>query len=176
NNGKGSVDTFLVSLPAGIAPRLAYISCSTKKTHLVVREASLKDHSGAFWSIPGTSVALELKMVLAHALRNFPAEILQKREAIGGQHHHLWSLSSLTTPFTYEALRVHYENNRPFLSISNMERVLELSMWGNIAVTETLDVRHTGAKLKGSFSRYEYQRENSGASSVKAFKTYLPSS
>eukprot|EP00096_Caligus_rogercresseyi_P014674 TRINITY_DN718_c0_g1_i1.p1 TRINITY_DN718_c0_g1~~TRINITY_DN718_c0_g1_i1.p1 ORF type:complete len:600 (-),score=215.11 TRINITY_DN718_c0_g1_i1:225-2024(-) len=224
NNGKGSVDTFLVSLPAGIAPRLAYISCSTKKTHLVVREASLKDHSGAFWSIrlrdpliAGTSVALELKMVLAHALRNFPAEILQKEKQLvlfEGLGLTLYSpypvktqttriilpnaniesyspakpvaqvdntitygpFSSLTTPFTYEALRVHYENNRPFLSISNMERVLELSMWGNIAVTETLDVRHTGAKLKGSFSRYEYQRENSGASSVKSFKTYLPSS
>lgn len=34
--------------------------------------------------------------------------------------------------------------------------------------------RHSGAKLRGSFSRYEFQRENSGVSSVKSFKTVLP--
>ena len=34
-----------------------------------------------------------------------------------------------------------------------MERTIELSMWGNIAVEEVVDVRHDGAKLKGSFSR-----------------------
>ena len=27
-------------------------------------------------------------------------------------------------------------------------RVIELSMWGNIAVEETVDVRHNGAQLK----------------------------
>ncbi len=34
-----------------------------------------------------------------------------------------------------------------------MERTIELSMWGNIAVEEVIDVRHNGALLKGSFSR-----------------------
>ena len=47
-------------------------------------------------------------------------------------------------------------------------------MWGNIAIEETVDVRHAGAKLKGSFSRYEFQRENSGVSAVKMFKSVLP--
>ena len=50
-------------------------------------------------------------------------------------------------------LTVHYENNNPFLVVSRIERTIELSMWGNIAVEETVDVRHDGAKLKGSFSR-----------------------
>merc|ERR1711962_510499 len=45
---------------------------------------------------------------------------------------------------------------------------------GNLAVEETIDVVHRGAQLKGSFSRYEFQRENSGVSSVKNFKTLLP--
>lgn len=79
-------------------------------------------------------------------------------------------------PYSVDDLSIHYENNNPFLIVSRMERVLELSMWGNIAVEETFDVRHAGALLKGSFSRYEYQRENSGASSVKSFKTFLPAS
>ena len=60
--------------------------------------------------------------------------------------------------------------------VSRLERTIELSMWGNIAVEETVDARHTGAKLKGSFSRYEFQRENSGISAIKSFKTVLPAS
>lgn len=52
-----------------------------------------------------------------------------------------------------------------------MTRVIEVSHWGNIAVEETVDLKHTGAVLKGPFSRYDYQRQpDSGISSVKSFK------
>lgn len=71
-------------------------------------------------------------------------------------------------------MSVHYENNAPFLSITNLERVIEVSHWGNIAVEETIDLKHSGATLKGPFSRYEYQRETqSGLSSVKSFKVII---
>merc|ERR1719266_905677 len=76
--------------------------------------------------------------------------------------------------FTVAEMTVHAENNNPMLVVTRLERLLELSMWGNIAVEETVDVAHRGAMLKGSFSRYEFQRENSGVSSVKNFKTLLP--
>jgi len=79
-------------------------------------------------------------------------------------------------PFSVGELIVHGENNSPMLVVTNLVRVIELSMWGNIAVEETVDVAHKGASLKGSFSRYEFQRENSGVSSVKNFKTLLPAS
>lgn len=72
-------------------------------------------------------------------------------------------------------LQVHYENNSPFLAVTSMTRVIEVSHWGNVAVEETYDIRHTGAKLKGSFSRYDYQRQ-SAHSSIKSFKTVLPAS
>nr|CAG4643152.1 EOG090X04O4 [Ilyocryptus agilis] len=77
-------------------------------------------------------------------------------------------------PFSQEKVTVHFENNTPFLSVSSLVRHIEVSHWGNIAVEETLDVYHNGAKLKGSFSRFEYQREQSGVSSVKSFRTLLP--
>merc|ERR1712112_441741 len=77
-------------------------------------------------------------------------------------------------PFTEAEMVIHGENNNPMLVVTRLERVIELSMWGNIAIEETIDVAHKGAQLKGSFSRYEYQRENSGVSSVKNFKTLLP--
>lgn len=78
--------------------------------------------------------------------------------------------------FTQTEMVVHGENNSPMLVVTRLERLIELSMWGNIAVEETVDVAHRGALLKGSFSRYEFQRESSGVSSVKNFKTLLPAS
>lgn len=78
-------------------------------------------------------------------------------------------------PFTFEELTLHFENNNKFLTIKRLERVIEISHWGNIAIEETLDLYHTGALLKGSFSRYEYARESkSGQSSVQNFNTILP--
>ena len=74
-------------------------------------------------------------------------------------------------------MKIHFENNEPFLVVSQLERNVEVSHWGNIAVWEDIHVSHNGAKLKGSFSRYDYQRQqNSGLSSVKSFKTNLPAS
>merc|ERR1712241_402913 len=79
-------------------------------------------------------------------------------------------------PYALDEMTVHYENNHPFLVVTKMERVVELAMWGNIVIEETIDVRHNGAALKGSFSRYEFQRENSGVAAIKSFKTFLPAS
>ncbi|KAM9860292.1 dolichyl-diphosphooligosaccharide--protein glycosyltransferase subunit 1 [Aulostomus maculatus] len=80
-------------------------------------------------------------------------------------------------PFSEDTMKIHYENNTPFLTISSITRIIEVSHWGNIAVEETIDLRHTGAILKGPFSRYDYQRQSdSGISSVKSFKTILPAS
>lgn len=77
--------------------------------------------------------------------------------------------------FTYEEFTVHFENNNKFLTVTRLERLIELSHWGNIAVEETIDLLHTGALLKGSFSRYEYTRESkSGAASIQSFDTILP--
>lgn len=70
-------------------------------------------------------------------------------------------------------MKIHYENNAPFLTISSITRTIEVSHWGNIAVEETIDLRHTGAYLKGPFSRYDYQRQSdSGISSIKSFKVW----
>lgn len=73
-------------------------------------------------------------------------------------------------------MEVHYENNSPFLVATSVERTIEISHWaGLLSVEEVIDIHHGGAKLKGSFSRYEFQREpNNGISAVKSFKTKLP--
>ncbi|KAF5274513.1 hypothetical protein FQA39_LY07125 [Lamprigera yunnana] len=79
------------------------------------------------------------------------------------------------TPFTIDAMVVHFESTAPFLTVTRLERLIEVSHWGNIAVEENIDILHTGAKLKGSFSRYDYQRDtNNNHHSIKSYKTILP--
>lgn len=79
--------------------------------------------------------------------------------------------------YSTEAIVIHYENQTPFLTVTNLERVIEVSHWGNIAVEETIDIVHTGATLKGSFSRYDFQKDARGSqSAVKSYKTVLPAS
>lgn len=58
----------------------------------------------------------------------------------------------------YTATRVdlHYLLPQGFLTATYLEREVELSLWGNIAVEEHLDVLNTGATLVGGFSRVDY--------------------
>jgi oligosaccharyltransferase complex subunit alpha (ribophorin I) len=51
-------------------------------------------------------------------------------------------------PFSSSELTIHCENNSPFLTVTRLERTIEVSHWGNIAVEEKIDIVHTGAKLK----------------------------
>lgn len=63
------------------------------------------------------------------------------------------------------------------MTVTRVERLIEVSHWGNIAIEETIDMVHSGAKLKGSFSRYDFQKDGrSGQSSIKSYKTILPAS
>ncbi|XP_035773213.1 dolichyl-diphosphooligosaccharide--protein glycosyltransferase subunit 1-like [Anopheles albimanus] len=81
------------------------------------------------------------------------------------------------TAFSQEPLAIHFENFSPFLTISRLYRTIEVSHWGNIAVEETVDILHSGATLKGAFSRYDYQKDTrSNQPSVKSYKTLLPAS
>ncbi|KAL3853057.1 hypothetical protein ACJMK2_016639 [Sinanodonta woodiana] len=77
-------------------------------------------------------------------------------------------------PFSEAELKVHCENNSPFLTVTSLERIIEVSHWGNIAVEEHVEMRHSGALLKGPFSRYDYQRTQDSSGSIKSFKTILP--
>ncbi|KAJ3639816.1 hypothetical protein Zmor_003152 [Zophobas morio] len=77
--------------------------------------------------------------------------------------------------YSQDPMIVHYENNSPFLTVTRLERLIEISHWGNIAVEENIEILHTGAKLKGSFSRYDYQRDSSSSHhSIKSYRTILP--
>jgi len=53
-----------------------------------------------------------------------------------------------TPAFSSADLTVHSENNSPMLVVSSLSRLIEVSMWGNLAIEETIDVVHRGAQLK----------------------------
>lgn len=80
-------------------------------------------------------------------------------------------------PFAEHGLRLHFENNSPFLTVDKLTRLIEVSHWGNIAVEEYVEMTHSGAKLKGSFSRFDFQRDRRDKMpAVQNFKTVLPAS
>ncbi|XP_002157282.1 dolichyl-diphosphooligosaccharide--protein glycosyltransferase subunit 1 isoform X1 [Hydra vulgaris] len=76
-------------------------------------------------------------------------------------------------PYSFHEMKIHFENNSPFLTVKDMTRWIEVSHWGNVAIEETYHLLHEGAELKGHFSRYDYQRTPSHAA-VKSIKSVLP--
>jgi len=78
-------------------------------------------------------------------------------------------------PFSYADLSVHFENNAPFLTVNTYQKDIEISHWGNVAVEETYSLEHSGAQLKGTFSRYDYQRGQAQAPShIPVMRQILP--
>lgn len=70
-----------------------------------------------------------------------------------------------TKPYasTFGSLKVHFHIHAPFLTLTNVVKEIEVSMWGQVSVEEVYDLSHTGAKLKGGFSRLDYQYRHQGA-------------
>ena len=61
--------------------------------------------------------------------------------------------------FSHQPLAIHYQNNAPFITMLSMRKEVEVSQWGNVAITEWYEMKHTGAELTGPFSRFDYQRQ-----------------
>ncbi|KHJ83139.1 ribophorin I [Oesophagostomum dentatum] len=91
-------------------------------------------------------------------------------------------------PFNTKNIKIHYENNSPFVVASVIERTIEISHWGNIAVEEYIELVHKGAELKeyfklfirlqGPFSRIDFQLDRRGRRqpALLQFTTILPAS
>ncbi|KAI6243605.1 Dolichyl-diphosphooligosaccharide--protein glycosyltransferase subunit 1 [Aphelenchoides fujianensis] len=81
-------------------------------------------------------------------------------------------------PGSEKPITVHYENNAPFVVITSLHRWIEVSHWGNIAVEDTVEIVHRGARLRGEFSRLDFQMDRRGnnAPVVRQLKTQIPAS
>ncbi|CAI2352031.1 unnamed protein product [Caenorhabditis sp. 36 PRJEB53466] len=78
--------------------------------------------------------------------------------------------------FEAKPIKVHFENNSPFVVATLVERLIEVSHWGNIAVEEYIELVHKGAELDGPFSRIDYQMDRRGRRmpALQTFTTILP--
>jgi len=77
--------------------------------------------------------------------------------------------------FSSKPFTVHFLSNQALLTVTELVREIEVSHWGNVAVEESYKLEHNGAKLTGHFSRYDYQRNPTGAQTVvKSIKQLLP--
>ena len=61
-------------------------------------------------------------------------------------------------PYSVSSLLLHFESNFPFATFRTVNKEIEVSHWGNVAVEELYSLEHTGATLKGGFSRAKYAR------------------
>uniref|UniRef100_A0A8C1C2L6 Dolichyl-diphosphooligosaccharide--protein glycosyltransferase subunit 1 n=2 Tax=Cyprinus carpio TaxID=7962 RepID=A0A8C1C2L6_CYPCA len=181
NHGAARVNSLTLALEAELAPHLAFIGTVFSHvlkpfpSHITQAEQQLVVFQGNHYLYSPyptrsqtTRVRLASKTVESYTKLGNPTKSEESIE---------YGPFKDVPPFSQDDMKIHYENNTPFLTISSITRTIEVSHWGNIAVEETIDLRHTGAYLKGPFSRYDYQRQSdSGISSVKSFKTILPAS
>ncbi|THD26423.1 Dolichyl-diphosphooligosaccharide--protein glycosyltransferase subunit 1 [Fasciola hepatica] len=92
---------------------------------------------------------------------------------VGELLHH----TSTPDPVTKSGNKLTYGpyKEKPALShVNQLTRHIEISHWGNVAVEETLEIINAGAKLRGSFSRYDFDLGKGRKSAVASFKTALP--
>jgi len=78
-------------------------------------------------------------------------------------------------PMEVSPMSVHYVNNKPFSKITSLSREVEVSHWGNIAIEELYDLKHSGAKLRDGFSRFEYMmRRSQDSPTFRNLRALLP--
>jgi len=78
-------------------------------------------------------------------------------------------------PETYSRCIVHYENHAPFAKLKTVRTDMEVSHWGSVSVEEVIELEHAGAKLKGGFSRFDYQmRRTEDSHSFRSLLAVLP--
>lgn len=78
-------------------------------------------------------------------------------------------------PMEISPMSVHYVNNKPFAKITTLSREIEVSHWGNIAIEELYELKHSGAKLRDGFSRFEYMmRRSQDSPTFRNLRALLP--
>lgn len=175
-------NSYTLQLTAGSSPSIIYIETVFTKaltphpTHITQAEKQLVRFFGQLYFYTPYKTTTQKTTVLLSS-RNVESYTQVKPVSHSDTTITYGPYENIAALRDDEELMVHYENQTPFLTVAKMLRTIEISHWGNIAVEETIDLVHSGAILKGSFSRYDFQRDTrSGAASVKSYKTILPAS
>jgi oligosaccharyltransferase complex subunit alpha (ribophorin I) len=76
-------------------------------------------------------------------------------------------------PYDDTKMSVHYMNHNKFAKFSTVSREVEVSHWGNVAFEDVYELKHFGAKLKGGFSRFDYQMRRQGQQQTHSFRNLI---
>ena len=80
--------------------------------------------------------------------------------------------------FAESEFRAHYQSPKPIPYFTKVLREIEVSHWGNIAVSEWYTLVNRGAGVKGEFSRFDYSNryKNAAVNALKQLEAVLPRS
>lgn len=173
--------TFSMTMPAGAANPVVYIETIFTKslkpypTSIAQTERQLVQYFGnVYFYSPFKTITQKTTVHLSS--RNVES-YTQLKPVVQSDSSIVYGPYDNVAAFTTELLTIHFENYTPFMTVTKLDRVIEVSHWGNIAIEETIDIVHSGAALKGPFSRYDYQKDSrSNQACVKSYKTLLPAS
>ncbi len=126
-------------------------------------------------TIQTTTVKLPSSKVKDYS--KIPPMSLKGSTLIYGPYEDVPTYSSLEFP---KSLTVHFKSHAPFLTMTHLTKEIQVSMWGRVTIEEVVDLEHTGARLKGGFSRLDYDasskapRRAHGRSSFQSMSAILP--
>ena len=88
----------------------------------------------------------------------------------------IYILNDEIAPLTIIDFRVHFECNFSLVVFNEVEKIHEVSHWGNIAVEEKYQIENVGAKLMGEFGRVDYDDEGvrGGRNALRSLVSKLP--
>jgi len=73
-------------------------------------------------------------------------------------------------PFSRERITALVANNNHCSYFTKIEREIEVSHWGNVAVVERFELKHGGAALEGDFNRVPFMWQGQGRATPAALK------
>lgn len=100
----------------------------------------------SLYKLPSTKVESYTKRV---------AGVSSKVSGADVQYNNIKNIGSLDG--LHHTVRLHYENNSPFITFLECVKEVEVSHWGNVAVEEHILMQHTGAELVDGFNRAQYE-------------------
>ena len=77
-------------------------------------------------------------------------------------------------PFSFEIIRLLFEYLDPLLILTEATKTVRVSHWGYILVDEYFAVENIGSKLKGEYSRVDFEYLRKGDNCLKSISAVYP--
>ncbi|KAL8172175.1 hypothetical protein V2J09_023979 [Rumex salicifolius] len=163
SEGKGKTKSNTISLPvqlaepAGMPPGLTFFSASLQKELAKGKVVSLEvlGDSACYlspYAVETQTLTIKLPDGRIESYTKLDNTKTHGSEIKYGPYENLPS-------FKYSPIVVHFEDNKPFAVAQKLVREIEISHWGSIQVTEHYHLTNRGARLKGEFSRLDFQSQ-----------------